>query len=99
MRARNESESIKLFITGSSANLMSRELATLLTGRHVNFHVTPLSFAEYLQVLKREQEALTEMKQHHNGAKSVLVTAKMPKKTVEMCMPLWLILLNDTPPD
>lgn len=49
VRARNESESIKLFITGSSANLMSRELATLLTGRHVNFHVTPLSFAEYLQ--------------------------------------------------
>lgn len=49
VRARNESEDIKIFITGSSANLMSRELATLLTGRHVNFHVTPLSFNEFLQ--------------------------------------------------
>lgn len=49
VRARNESEDIKIFITGSSANLMSRELATVLTGRHVNFHVSPLSFAEFLQ--------------------------------------------------
>lgn len=49
VRARNESEDIKIFITGSSANLMSRELATLLTGRHVNFHITPLSFTEFLQ--------------------------------------------------
>lgn len=48
VRARNESEDIKIFITGSSANLMSRELATLLTGRHVNFHISPLSFSEFL---------------------------------------------------
>ena len=49
VRARNETEDIKIFITGSSAQLMSRELATLLTGRHVEFFVSPLSFAEYLQ--------------------------------------------------
>lgn len=48
VRARNESEDIKIFITGSSANLMSRELATILTGRHLNFHISPLSFIEYL---------------------------------------------------
>lgn len=48
-RARNESEDIKIFLTGSSANLMSRELGTVLTGRHVNFHVSPLSFPEYLR--------------------------------------------------
>jgi uncharacterized protein len=52
VRARNESEDIKIFITGSSANLMSRELATLLTGRHVNFHVSPLSFSEFLTFKK-----------------------------------------------
>ncbi len=49
VRARNESEDIKIFLTGSSANLMSRELGTLLTGRHISFHVTPLSFSEYLE--------------------------------------------------
>ncbi len=49
VRARNERENIKIFITGSSASLMSRELGTLLTGRHVEFYVSPLSFSEFLQ--------------------------------------------------
>lgn len=48
VRARNETEDIKVFITGSSSQLLSRELATLLTGRHVSFNVYPLSFREFL---------------------------------------------------
>lgn len=48
VRARNETENVKIFLTGSSANLMSRELGTVLTGRHVSFVVHPLSFSEYL---------------------------------------------------
>ncbi|WP_425278253.1 ATP-binding protein [Coxiella endosymbiont of Ornithodoros amblus] len=44
VRALNEKENIKIFITGSSANLMSRELGTLLMGRHVEFHVSSLIF-------------------------------------------------------
>lgn len=50
VRARNESENIKIFLTGSSANLMSRELGTLLTGRHLNFAIYPLSFKECLAI-------------------------------------------------
>lgn len=48
VRARNESEDVKIFLTGSSATLMSREIATLLTGRHLSFRVFPLDFAEML---------------------------------------------------
>jgi len=48
VRSRNETKDIKIFITGSSAQLMSRELATLLTGRHLSFTVLPLTFREYL---------------------------------------------------
>lgn len=48
VRSRNETENIKIFITGSSSQLMSRELGTLLTGRHVSFRILPLSFSEYL---------------------------------------------------
>jgi hypothetical protein len=48
VRARNETEDIKIFITGSSSKLMSRELATLLTGRYVNFNIHPLSLSELL---------------------------------------------------
>lgn len=49
IRARNETENIKIFITGSSSRLMSRELGTLLTGRHLSFKVFPLSFKEFLR--------------------------------------------------
>ncbi len=35
-----------LILTGSNSNLLSRELASSLTGRHVAFEILPLSFAE-----------------------------------------------------
>lgn len=49
VRSRNEIEDIKIFVTGSSAKLMSPELATLLTGRHISFRVLPLDFREHLR--------------------------------------------------
>lgn len=52
LRARNESEDIKIFVTGSSSQMMSRELGTLLTGRHLSFKVFPLSFREFLRFKK-----------------------------------------------
>jgi predicted AAA+ superfamily ATPase len=38
----------KVFVTGSNANLLSRELGTLLTGRHLTLELYPFSFAEFL---------------------------------------------------
>lgn len=38
-----------LIISGSNAKLLSRDLSTLLTGRHVDVTVFPLSFPEYLE--------------------------------------------------
>ncbi|MEM0493504.1 MAG: ATP-binding protein, partial [Candidatus Thermoplasmatota archaeon] len=38
----------KVFITGSNANLLSKELGTHLTGRHVDIELYPFSFVEYL---------------------------------------------------
>ena len=43
-------EGFKFFITGSSANLLSRELGTKLTGRHVDIVVRPFSFLEFLKL-------------------------------------------------
>ena len=45
-------EGYKVFITGSSANLLSRELATALTGRHLKTELYPFSFKEFLQYSK-----------------------------------------------
>src|SRR5208283_1604924 len=38
-----------LFITGSNAHLLSRELSTHLTGRHTSIVLFPFSFPEYLE--------------------------------------------------
>lgn len=38
----------KLFITGSNASLLSRELGTHLTGRYVPIELFPFSYFEYL---------------------------------------------------
>lgn len=49
VRGRSETEEIKIFVTGSSSQLLSREIGTKLTGRHVSFEVFPLSFTEFLR--------------------------------------------------
>ncbi|GBE16843.1 archaeal ATPase [bacterium BMS3Abin15] len=39
----------KFFVTGSNAKLLSREIGSRLTGRHVELVVNPFSFYEYLK--------------------------------------------------
>ncbi len=39
-----------IFLSGSSASLLSYDIGRVLTGRHITFKVMPLSFAEYLRM-------------------------------------------------
>ena len=41
-------ENVDVYITGSNANMLSGDLATLLSGRYVEISMLPLSFSEYL---------------------------------------------------
>lgn len=44
----NTDGGFSIFLTGSNSYLLSGELATKLTGRHISFDMFPLSFDEYL---------------------------------------------------
>ncbi|HIJ88037.1 MAG TPA: ATP-binding protein [Desulfuromonadales bacterium] len=49
VRRLDDTENCSVFVTGSSAKLLSREIATSLRGRTIPFEVFPLSFSEYLR--------------------------------------------------
>lgn len=51
---RLQRQNMNLFITGSSSKMLSKELATHLTGRHFLIHIFPFSFSEYLEAIKQE---------------------------------------------
>jgi len=44
----------KFVITGSNAAMLSRELGTRLTGRHLNYELFPFSFREFLEFRKKK---------------------------------------------
>src|SRR3989338_7068442 len=74
----------KFFITGSSAKLLSKEIGTKLTGRHIDIIVRPFSFKEFLEsknfnankhaILKTKTRA--ELKKHFN---EYLINGGMPE--------------------
>jgi len=49
IRRLHDTERCRIFITGSSAKFLSKEIATSMRGRTISFEVFPLSFKEYLQ--------------------------------------------------
>jgi len=44
----------KVFVTGSNAKLLSSELSTYLTGRHLVFKMYPFSFSEFILRKKKQ---------------------------------------------
>ena len=60
---RLQRQGYRLYITGSNSNLLSKELATHLTGRHLEQTILPFSFREYLSIQGRVLTGI-EKKEH-----------------------------------
>jgi predicted AAA+ superfamily ATPase len=52
--SQNFVEEYEIFISGSNSKMLSGELATLLSGRYVEFEIFPFSFGEYCGILNKE---------------------------------------------
>ena len=49
----DQETNIKFVVTGSSAQLLDRDLGTLLTGRNITFEIRPLSYKEFIKFNKK----------------------------------------------
>lgn len=60
-------EPCELFISGSNSNLLSGELATLLSGRYVEFEVFPFSYTEYCGLTQQKTDSSSYKKYIQSG--------------------------------
>ncbi len=61
-------EPSELFISGSNSNLLSGELATLLSGRYIEFEILPFSYNEYCGITHQEVESKSYKNYLQSGA-------------------------------
>ena len=67
-------KNVDVYITGSNANMLSGELATLLSGRYIEISMLPLSYKEYM--------AFTEIKDKKAGFAEYMRFGSFPYVTV-----------------
>jgi len=83
----HENKKINVFVTGSSSKLLSSEYSTVLTGRHLDLEIRPLSFKEYLFFKKIEIKNELEISQKRHEIKrafaNYLKEGGFPKLTLE----------------
>jgi predicted AAA+ superfamily ATPase len=60
-------EGYKVFITGSNASMLSKELGTKLTGRHITKELFPFSFNEYLRFTEQKCDEYSSLKYMKSG--------------------------------
>ena len=77
----------KFFITGSNANLLSREISTKLTGRHFDITLRPFSLREYLSM----QNVIFEKEMLYNTIERMKIKSHFQDYLVNGGMPEYLI--------
>jgi|YelNatPaOPRAMG01_1025707.scaffolds.fasta_scaffold28309_2 predicted AAA+ superfamily ATPase len=72
VRTMHELEKAKILVSGSTSQLTKGELSTLLTGRHIDIVVFPLSFAEFLYFRNIQVSDKLDLITRENEIKSLL---------------------------
>lgn len=60
-------EEFTVFVTGSNASLLSREMGTHLTGRHLSMELFPFSYSEFLTFKKAPNNVVNSIKYLQGG--------------------------------
>ena len=87
VRKLRDGGNFKIFITGSSSKLLSRELSSLITGRHLSYRVYPLSFVEFLDFenirIKNKKDIIIREKMLHKKFGEYLEWGGFPEVVLE----------------
>ena len=86
-------KNIDIYITGSNADLLSSELATLLTGRYVEIKMLPLSYKEYIDNKNDSTESFNNYL--NNGGLPYLLNLETDEMKYEYIMGLYNTILNN----
>lgn len=86
-------KNIDIYITGSNADLLSSELATLLTGRYVEIKMLPLSYKEYIDNKNDSIELFNEYL--NNGGLPYLLNLETSEMKYVYIMGLYNTIVNN----
>lgn len=90
----------KVFITGSNANLLSKELGTHMTGRHTDMEMYPFSFTEFVKARspdysKRGAYSTSQKAMLSRLFKEYMVEGGMPEAVVFSNKAMLISVVND----
>ena len=74
----------QVVITGSNASLLSKELGTKLTGRHLTHELFPFSFNEFLKINKKEASIISFEEYLNDGGFPDYLKSKRPNILQEL---------------
>lgn len=79
------SKGADVYITGSNSQMLSSELSTKLSGRHIEIHVMPLVFSEYIEFRKDSGKTTDELFSDYmrdGGMPAVAISEDHPSKVL-----------------